>query len=153
MQLTLAPHTLDVLGALLDASQGEFCAALLLGPNDLQQVVTVPNVAAAGDTFTITLSAWDVVERFANAQGSRVSALIHSHRATTTMSMRDRSEWARGGLPWIVVARFGGALAYAVYPPPRSVAVTKVGEPHVPSRGSPPVAIEKRCGRLVDRTV
>jgi proteasome lid subunit RPN8/RPN11 len=126
MRLILHPETLDSLADLLGDGTSEIWAALLTDGSGEQSVVSLPNVSASPNAFTITRSGWGMVERFAAFHKRKIVALLHSHSRGTALSPADSHGHARGHLPWIVVTRSSTGIAYSVYRPGAGV-VREIG--------------------------
>ena len=123
--MQLSPAIIQLLTRALEDSGGrEICAVLLENVKGDQAAVRVPNWSRDFDSFFVARSEIKRIERYAERNGYKILAFIHSHRSSLELSDTDRMSLEHSNYPWVIVILSDSGLHTRFY---ESLAQSDVG--------------------------
>ena len=130
--MKLNPFNSDLLTRALEDSGGrEICAVVLEDRQGGQEVIRVRNWSRDVDGFFIATSELRRIERYAERQGCKVLAFIHSHSSSLELSDRDRRSLEHSKYPWMVVCLGAFGLQTTFYENPAQLNIRSSEEVRV----------------------
>ena len=103
--------------ALGESHRAEVCAMLLVNESRGVRVISMTNAAGVSGSFVVPEFELSRLSAWANAEGWRITALIHSHAFSPALSLVDRTMLRRFGVPLIVICWNQGRPKGKLYGP------------------------------------
>ena len=101
--------------AIRDAGRREVCGLVLRHATGNQEFLRLRNLAELPTSFEIGNSEVLRAERYAQLQGARIEAFIHSHHTTLELSAADKTSIKVSNVPWITILLGKATIRYRVF--------------------------------------